>query len=247
LPHVEHVLGQTGSTVLRAERAASVDVEIEQRLSAAARWQVTVYDRREADILREPDQHPRLTSHAIVWPAAHLYENALSSSSRGVEIVAETHRPTGLSGFAAYSFGRARQTDANTGETFWADFDQRHALNVGGVYRFATRASVGATFRASSNFPIPGFFTTRDGGLFVGRDRNQVRLPGYARLDVRADRRFKYIGRQLRVFMDVLNVLNRHNVGLAPGSVDPTTGAAIGFTDELFRRRVSAGLLVEFR
>ena len=36
-------------------------------------------------------------------------------------------------------------------------FQQRHTLNIFGVYRFATRTSVGATFRAGSNFPIPAY------------------------------------------------------------------------------------------
>jgi hypothetical protein len=44
----------------------------------------------------------------------------------------------------------------------------------------------------------------------------------------------------------LLNALNRANVSLAAGTIDPSTGQAIGFTDALFRRRVSAGVMVEF-
>jgi hypothetical protein len=88
--------------------------------------------------------------------------------------------------------------------------------------------------------------TARDGGLFVADRRNQVRLPAYARLDVRADRDFESFGRRLRVFVEVINVTNRVNVGAAPGSIRPSTGEAIGFTRTLFPRRVSAGLLIEF-
>jgi hypothetical protein len=39
------------------------------------------------------------------------------------------------------------------------------------------RTSLGATFRAGSNFPIPAYLEQRAGGLYVGGLRNQVRLP----------------------------------------------------------------------
>ena len=121
-----------------------------------------------------------------------------------------------------------------------------HAITISGGYRVSPRASVGATFRSGSNFPIPGYLERRGDSLAVGTAWNAVRLPLYARLDLRADRQVEYFGRRLRLFAEVLNVLDRANVGLAGGTVDGTTGDALGVTDRLFRRRVVAGLLVEF-
>ena len=105
---------------------------------------------------------------------------------------------------------------------------------------------ISGTFRAGSNFPIPAYLTARDGGLFAAAGRNHVRLPSYARLDLRADRAFEYFGRRLTLFFELLNALNRANLGLAGGSVNPATGEAIGFTDALYRRRASAGISVDF-
>jgi hypothetical protein len=48
------------------------------------------------------------------------------------------------------------------------------------------------------------------------------------------------------LFVEMLNVLNRANAGLAGGSIDAVTGQATGFTDFLFRRRVAAGIVIEF-
>jgi hypothetical protein len=114
------------------------------------------------------------------------------------------------------------------------------------VYRFSNRTGVGATFRAGSNFPIPGYLTVRDGRLFVANHRNRVRLRAHARLDLRADREFEYFGRRLTLSVEVLNVLNRANAGLANGSVNRSTGEAVGFTDALLRRSASAGVLIQF-
>jgi hypothetical protein len=79
----------------------------------------------------------------------------------------------------------------------------------------------------------------------VAQHRNQVRLPPYARLDVRADRAWEAFGRRFTFFVEVINVMNRANVGVAQGSVT-STGAAVGFTDKLLPRRIGAGVFFEF-
>ena len=246
-PDLSHVRGRApGLPRLRSERATYLDLGIEQRLGAAARWQATVFRRNEADILREPDLYPRLDGGTLVDPPDHgRYVNSLSGSSQGIELLVQHRTPTGLSGWLAYAYGRTRQVDADRQELFWADFDRRHALNVVGVYRVSTRTSVGATFRAGSGFPIPAYVASRDGGLFVSDKRNQVRLPAYARLDVRARRVTEAFGRRLTLYGEVANVLNRANVGLAPGSIT-ATGEGVGFTSAMQPRRASAGVLIEF-
>lgn len=254
-PEFEQVLGgastpastPAGAPDLRPERATHVDIGIEQRLANSVRWQATLFNREERDILREPDTNPRIVGGVITEPASPgRYENALRGSSRGVELLLERRSVTGLSGWVAYSYGKTRNTDAARNETFWADFDQRHAINVSGVYRLSDRTSVAVKFRGGTNFPIQGYLAARDGGLFIGDRRNDVRLPYYARLDVRANRTFNFAGRRLTLFVEVLNVLNRTNLGLSSGFIRRGTGEAAGFTEELFPRLPSAGILIEF-
>jgi hypothetical protein len=151
-----------------------------------------------------------------------------------------------LSGWVAYAYGETRYVDTATGETFWADYDQRHTLSLFGFYRIADRTTLGATFRAGSNFPIPGYFETRGDALFVADIRNAVRLPRYARLDLRADRQFQWLGRRVTLYAEVLNVMNRANVSLARGTIDRTTGEAIGFTQAIGGRRGSGGVVIGF-
>ena len=52
-PELDAVLGPAGSSNLRPERAALVDVSIEQRLPRL-RWQAALFNRREQDVLRPP-------------------------------------------------------------------------------------------------------------------------------------------------------------------------------------------------
>ena len=232
---------------LQPERATSVDAGVERRFAGTIRWQVTLFNRLESGILRAPDRYPKLVSGVITEPPSPgRYANGLSGSSRGVELVVSRNGPGILSGWAAYSFGKARHVDAERGETFWADADQRHAANLAVLYRASDRTHVGTTFRAGSGFPIAAYVTARDGVLRIAERRNGVRLPPYARLDVRADRSFAALGRQATVFVEVANVLNRTNVGLAHGTIERSTGEAVGFTDTLLRRRATVGMVVAF-
>ena len=246
LPELGHVLGLVSMRELQSERAAHLELGVEQRLTSAVRWQANMFTRKEADILRAPTTNPRLEGGVLVFHESERYANALHGTSRGIELLVERRSPRGLVGWVAYSYGRMRHTDMTRAETYWADFDQRHATNVSATYRFSSRASVGATFRAGSGFPIPEYLANRHGRLFVSDSRNEVRLPPFARLDLRADRTFQYLGRRLTVFVEALNALNRANVGRASGSIDPLTGEATGFTDTLLRRRASAGIVIEF-
>lgn len=228
------------------ERATHVDLSVERRFRGAMYCQVTVYRRNESDVGREPDVHPRLVEGLIVPPDADAPASALQGASRGIEFQVHRRSAAGFSGWAAYSYGKTRSHDPGRHETFWANFDQRHALTLFGLYRFSGTSGAAVTFRAGTNVPIPGYLAERDGRLFVGRERNEVRLPAYARLDVRADRRFTYLGRRLTLFGEVLNLLNRRNAGPASGHIDSRTGEAIGFTHTLVRRHASAGLMIEF-
>src|SRR5262249_33446755 len=62
-----------------------------------------------------------------------------------------------------------------------------------------------------SGLPWPGFIVLGTGGLQLGRERNQVRLPDYSRLDLRAEKSFVFRRSKLTVSGEVLNVLNRDN------------------------------------
>jgi outer membrane cobalamin receptor len=244
-PDLDAVRSVSGSSELRPEAATHIDVGIGQR-AGALRWQATLFNRAERDVLRPPDVYPRLADGVAFWPTAPASPlNALRGGSRGVELLVAREGTGRLSGWVSYAYGRTRQTDALDHETFWGDFDQRHAFNATGVYRVSDVTSVGIMFRAGSNIPIPGYLTARNGALFIGERRNEVRLSHYARLDARAQRALDFSKGRITVFAEVLNVLNRQNLGPADGLVQPLTGEATGFSRTLIPRRVSAGIQLD--
>ena len=72
-----------------------------------------------------------------------------------------------------------------------------------------------------------------------------MRLPAYARLDVRIDRTLTLAGRRMTLFAEVANVLNRRNVRNTPYDVD-RIGRVLGPTDSLLPILPSAGFVIDF-
>jgi hypothetical protein len=245
-PELDAVRGLTASD-LRAERAALLDVGVEQRLSNRFRWQMTLYNRKERDVLRAPDLLPRLVQGIVVDPPGpSLYRNTLRGTSRGVDLLVARDSAARLSGWIAYAYATTRQADTSTQETFFGDFDRRHALNAAGVFRIARQTSAGIVFRGASGVPLPGYFNASDGRLFVGERRSEVRLPPYMRLDTRLQRTFFASRHHVTVFGEILNVLNRRNLGTAEGFIQPLTAEATGFSQPLLARRASIGIEIDF-
>jgi hypothetical protein len=103
-----------------------------------------------------------------------------------------------------------------------------------------------AKLRIGSNFPIPGYYASRDGAYFVTDVRNTDRLPVYSRLDLRANRTYNWSRRRLTLFAEVINVLNRDNVRFIPPGINVTTRTATQPFDSMLPIIPSLGVLIEF-
>jgi len=246
-PGFAEILGSRGTPTLDVERAYHGDVGIEGRIGSAARWQVTVYDREDRRFLRLPFGEMHVVNGVLVNASATShYVNALDGHARGVEWVLQRQSPNGFSGWASYAYGVTTYRDRTTAEEFFGDYDQRHTVNLYGMYRVSDRLSLSSRFRAGSNFPTTGYWAARDGLYFAGTDRNTVRVPVYARLDARANRTFTWERRRLTLFVEAINVLNRENVRFSIPSVDRRTLQATGMYDPMIPRIPSIGVLIEF-
>ncbi len=228
------------------ERARSADLSAEYRLSPSLGLRASLYHRAEAGTLRFDASQPRLVDGLVRRPAAtNLWTNAIDVAARGVELTVRRTAATGLVGWVSYGYGTTRATNRVTRDRYWADFDQRHQVNVYLSQRLGTHTSLGAKFRYGSNMPVPAYLAGSAAALTPSARRNEVRLPAYARLDLRASRTFHWSTRRLTLFAEVLNALGRDNLGRTSGTIRPS-GVVSGFTESLFPRLPSAGLRIEF-
>ena len=246
-PGFAETLGTRGTRDLRAERAYHTDVGVEGRLGSAGRWQMTVYNREDRDLLRLPQSESRVVDGAFVAGSLTThYVNALDGRARGVEWLVQRNAANGFAGWASYAFGIATYRDRTTGESFHGDFEQRHTVNLYGTYRLTDRLSLSGRFRAGSNFPTTGYWAERDGTYFAGTERNVVTVPAYSRLDIRANRTFTWDRKRLTLFLEAINVLGRENVRFALPSINRRTFEATGLYEPMVPRIPSVGVLLEF-
>jgi hypothetical protein len=227
------------------ERARLADVGIEHRLSATVRWQLTAFRRDDHDIIR-PIGEAQVVAGAIVAESTFpSYASTLDGRSKGVELTVSRRSASGLTGWIGYSYAHTHYRDLRTGEAFDGDFDQRHTLNVFAQQRISYRTALSAKLRIGSNFPIVGYFEGTPEALRLSAGRNGVRLPFYARLDVRANRTFTYQRHRLTLFAEVMNVLNRRNMGQPLGSIRSTKDA-VNSVSKMIPLVPSVGILIEF-
>jgi hypothetical protein len=230
-----------------AERATHADLGVEHRLTTNVRWSVTAFARaddglvgRVGEARLDPTTGGRV--QASLFPA---FANQWDGTTRGVDILVGRQAPEGLTGWAGYTFSRSRVADEGSGERFDGDFDQRHTLNLFARQRLSYRLSVSAKLRVGSNVPVVGYFEETGDTLRLSPLRNRVRLPVYARLDLKLTRKFDLGRRRMTLFAEVMNALGRRNLRQSAGTVRSTL-EVLGALERLVPFVPSAGVLIEF-
>lgn len=230
---------------LRLESARQADVSAQVRLSGSTHLQVTPFVRQERDVLRPVGEDRAVNGMRVAGTVFPTLASHLDGRARGVDVLLQRRAAHGLTGWIAYSWAHTTYDDQVSGERFDGDYDQRHTINVFLLQRLSYRWAASVKFRAGSNVPLTGYFTGTPDALKLSDVRNQVRLPWYVRLDLRANRTFTFASRRLTLFAEVVNVLGRRNLGQADG-VSRSSLEAVFFTEKLIPRVPSAGFLIEF-
>jgi hypothetical protein len=246
-PDFERVIGSLGTTTNTHERAMHFDLGVEGQVTPTTRWQVVLYRRDEENFLRRFGAETRLVNGRVVRGSISTrYQNRLDGETRGVEILLQRRTPNGLSGWISYAYGRNRYEDRLNGESFRGDLDQRHTFNVYAFYRVSARTSVTGKLRLGTNFPAPGYYGGTEGSYVVVDRRNELGLPLYSRLDLRANRTFNWSRNRLTLFAEVMNVLNRDNVRISIPRVNSSTRSVTRLFESMIPIVPSAGILIEF-
>jgi outer membrane receptor for ferrienterochelin and colicin len=228
------------------EESITADLGIEHRLPDAWRVSVTGYYRRDRHGFRSEINDFKLVGNRLVGPTAAVWADTVTGDASGLEITLDRRGARGVSGWIAYALGRARHRDRRTGESYDADYDQRHMVNAYASYRASASLGLSARFRYGSNFPVAGYFVRAGDEFYVTTSKNRERQPAYARLDLRAERAFTYRRRRLTLFLETLNTLNRRNVALGDFGINFGNLVVSDLLEDGLPFLPSAGVLIEF-
>jgi len=137
--------------------------------------------------------------------------------STGIELFARMEREKGLSGWVSLALSRSQRVDLGDSvlTRFWAD--QPVIANVVLNYAFSSRTLLGLRYRGSSgptSTPIVGRYYNaqeHEWGPVFG-PRNSERLSSYQRLDLRGERKIRWLGLPLTLYGEVMNITNHQNL-----------------------------------
>lgn len=247
-PELNQSYSRLGRTSLLAERAIQTELSLEQRLGERTRVRVTAYQRSDRDLIFRPLQEARILN-ARVYSGNVLapYDNSVRGYARGLQFLVQRRSSNGLTGWASYTYNAARLRDGVNGIHYWADFDQKHLINLFLSYRLRPTVNLSGRWTYGSGFPVRGFFEGTNPTFYLSTQRNLLRLPAYHRMDLRANKTFIKKGWHITLFVEVINLYNRDNVRFDDlrGIDTRTRVARLGF-DRLFPVVPSAGMAVEW-
>lgn len=212
-PEINQYRAIFGRDHLQPERSIHHQVAIEQRLSDRLRLRVEAYNRLDRDLLYRPFSEPRLLNGRVFNPSLTApLENSLRGYARGIQMFVQRRSVNGLTGWASYSYGVARMRDSISGQHFYADFDQRHTINLFGSYRLRPTVNLSLRYIGGSGFPIVGFLEGSENNFRLAAQRNQTRLPFYQRTDLRLNKTWAKRRAQYTLYFEAVNLTNRRNL-----------------------------------
>ncbi len=238
-----------GNPALLPTRSINAIGGVEQALSASTRFRVEAYYRADRDLITQPLLEARLLENGLIFapPSTARFENSVRGASRGVEVFLQRRSANRWNGWVSYGYSKTILRDGITGAHYSADFDQRHTVNTYLSYRLSASVNLSARYSYGTNFPIPGFFTVRNGEYYLSKNRNEVRLPNFSRADFRLNKQFERKRWRGVLFVEVMNLLNTNNQTLdSYNGYDPRTAKANISLLRLFPIVPAAGWMMDW-
>lgn len=210
---------QDGATEFSsAERAEHRILSFEHRLRSGVGLRIEGYER----LVRRPQPHwENVTGATDAVPelgADRVRIDPVRQRARGVELIVERRASEKFTWSASYAWARAEET-LRDGRVIPRARDQRHTIYVDATYAPNPQWQFCLVWQYHTGWPTTAWEFTRTplatGGAAILSQLGPLaaaRLPGYARLDLRVQRRFALKHSTLRVFVDVFNACGKRNV-----------------------------------
>ena len=198
---------------LKTQTAAHIIGGVEWLFREDLRVRFEAYRKSYSDLIVEP----LLQTQNFTLNGNHF--NTGSGASKGFEISVQKALSGFLSGQASYGFVRSRRRFTADGIDFPSDFERPHQLTLIGMTRFFG-VTVAAKYRVAAGLPYTRrtpFEIQPNSFLYLQRiaseqDINALRLPNFASLDVRVEKRFEFKRWSFAPYLDYFNVTNHDSV-----------------------------------
>jgi TonB family protein len=142
--------------------------------------------------------------------------NSGEGHTYGLQTLIRRDLANNVFGWVAYTLMRSERKNADTTQWRLFDFDQTHVLTALLVWTPFKGFEVGTRFRVATGYPRTAVVGTyydalRDRAQPVFGGQNDIRIPLFMQLDLRASQAFKLGDTNGQVYLEVQNVTNRQN------------------------------------
>lgn len=210
-----------GNPDLKQTEATHYELGIEHQFNESWFWKVEGYYKDLSNLVVSrvnKDFYSGISDEA--YNALPRYTNDADGEAWGFEFFANKTLSDDWYGWLSIAYSETKRKNLITKESFKYDYDQPWIVNLVSNYQLNKDWQVGFKWRYQSGqlvTPIIGAEYAEDPenpDLYnpIYADLNSKRLPDYHRLDVRADRSFKYDNWQMDLYFEVLNLYGQENV-----------------------------------
>ena len=236
-----------------SELARHWTIGIEHRLASGIDLRVEAYDIRSANpnpSFRNWKNDLYQFHNAVEDDRIAVYPSAFAR--RGFEVLARRSNGGRFGWMGSYALAFNNETLDSATSHFYeipfdrkigAPLDQRHSLLFGGTYRCSENWTLHLSWSFHTGWPftrarIDTIATDAGNAYYLRPGRlNGDRLPAYSSLNTRITRHIKFRGGQLRMFLDVLNLLGQSNVYSVDGEIlDAPAAPRLVFEDRTWLR-----------
>ncbi|MCD8532673.1 MAG: hypothetical protein LRY66_15310 [Saccharospirillaceae bacterium] len=209
-----------GNPDLRQPTATHYELGLENQLDNDMLWKVEVYYKDLENIIISrpgPENYSNLTD--AEYNDLPLYTNDADGKAWGMEFFLNKNLTERWYGWVSVAYSRTFRTNNLTGDDFSYNYDQPVIINSVANYQLNKDWQIGFKWRYQSGQLItpledavqdaddPALYNPVYGGV------NSERLPAYHKLDVRADRTFRFqSGWEMDFYAEILNLYGRDNV-----------------------------------
>lgn len=210
-----------GNPDLQQTEATHYELGIEHQFNGSWFWKVEGYYKDLSNLVvsrTRTDFYPNLSTEE--YNALPRYTNDADGEAWGFEFFANKTLSDDWYGWLSIAYSETKRKNIATGESFKYDYDQPWIINLVSNYQMTQDWQIGFRWRYQSGqlvTPVVGAVDANDPenpGLFnpIYAELNSKRLPDYHRLDIRADRSFKYDDWQVDLYFEILNLYGQENI-----------------------------------
>lgn len=220
-PEIDKLFPGVGNPDLNSPRSNHLTLGLKQTLNDGWSWSATAYYKTMDDL-------------PLAMPAGQTpnYTNNVEGNAYGLDVFINKELTDRWYGWLALSASKSLRTDKLTKKETNYYLDTPLVLNLVLNYKYTDKLTIGGRFTAQTGHAYTPIIGVQKNPYFdnhilpIYGDAFSENLPTYSRLDLRFKRATTFWGYEGAWTLDILNVLNRHNVTDRHVDYKRTTSAA---------------------